>query len=434
MSKVEVLVFSSGERYPMLFDEDGMPDYWVTLYTTEVLRVKLTASAIENTIGDIKHLMLWEEIEGRYLISEFSKGEFLGNDDINSIRDHCLLDARALRKSLKKKTGRNVIALSHLYPASSKNIPSVSTAHFANRLAHIADFLYFIARTMLRQRTDFADLCEAIDAMKDKILAQKTKVITPKGDVGDTEFKAPPQKVFDALMRVVKVDSPDNSYKNPTIRERNELIIEVMYETGIRAGELLALQVGDIDFQQGVVNIVRRHDNPDELRKRQPVVKTLGRPIPIKEELAARIRHYIMEVRAIIPGANKHPFLFVTHKKGEYQGRSISNSTFTARILKPAVARFPDMFEEIKRHGFRHNFNERLSKRIDAQNAKARANPELGLKVINEKEEIQIRKQLNGWDSDSTAETYNLRHIKEMADKLMRQDMESQNKNLKKGK
>ena len=38
--------------------------------------------------------------------------------------------------------------------------------------------------------------------------------------------------------------------------------------------------------------------------------------------------------------------------------------------------------------------------------------------------EIQIRKELNGWSSDTTAETYNLRHVREEANRIMYEDME----------
>jgi len=102
-AKVKVLVFPNGERYPMLFDEEGMPDYWVTLYVTESLRVSVAASTIENVIQNIRHLKLWEESEGRDLMSEFSKGKFLDDDDINSLRDHCQLNAKSLRKRLRDK-------------------------------------------------------------------------------------------------------------------------------------------------------------------------------------------------------------------------------------------------------------------------------------------------------------------------------------------
>ena len=110
----------------------------------------------------------------------------------------------------------------------------------------------------------------------------------------------------------------------------------------------------------------------------------------------------------------------------------ISNSTFVNRVLKPAVAIHPELLEEITRHGFRHNFNYKLSKRIDEINKAAKENPKI--KPINEKKEIQIRKELNGWSSDKTAETYNLRHIREEADRVMREDMDHWTNRAKKDK
>jgi len=53
---------------------------------------------------------------------------------------------------------------------------------------------------------------------------------------------------------------------------------------------------------------------------------------------------------------------------------------------------------------------------------------------INEKKEIQIRNELNGWSSDKTAETYNLRHIREEADRVMREDIVHWTNRAKKGK
>jgi site-specific recombinase XerD len=49
-------------------------------------------------------------------------------------------------------------------------------------------------------------------------------------------------------MEVVKENSPDNPYKNQSIRKRNELMFDVMYNTGMRAGEVLGLYISDIDF------------------------------------------------------------------------------------------------------------------------------------------------------------------------------------------
>ncbi|TKB51186.1 site-specific integrase [Ferrimonas sediminicola] len=437
MNKITHVVFSDGERYPMLVDECGMPDFWMTLFVTANLRTVLTASAIENTMRDILHLRLWEEVEGRDLVAEFTSGKLLTSEDIHSIRDHCLLSARSVKKFMKNKTAKNVVNMARSYPEAKRMFETVSKPHYFNRLSHITAYLDFIARTVLVSRADYAEMHSKVDDMHQLLKAQRKKAPKSKGRITAPELKAPPPETFERFMSVIAEDHCDNPFKNAMNRKRNMLMFQVMYETGFRAGEVLALQIGDIDFHAGTLTVERRHDVPYDPRSRQPVQKTLGRTVAVKTSLIEGLRDYIFNVRAHIPGANQHPFLFVTHKKGEHQGKPISDSSFRNRILKPATERFPELFGEINRHGFRHNFNYRLSKRIDAHNAWVRANPELAerenKKLISEKHEIQIRMHLNGWSSEGTAQTYNLRHIKETADKLMREDQEGQAKWLKKG-
>jgi len=430
MGQISQLAFTNGERYPLLVDSEGIPDFWVTLYVTENLRPNLKQTAIENAIRHIIHLKLWEEINERDLISEFSAGVFLSDIDIMSIYDQCLLNTYSLRKWCGSSRTKNVSRLSLSYPTSTRHLSVVSKAHTANRLTHIAGFLHFTARTMLRERADFTALTDDIDAMKKGIIAQKPKGYGKNGMGNDPNAKAPLPEVFDKLMQTVKEDSPENPYKNPAIRKRNAAMFELLYVTGMRSGEILALEIRDVDYQCGTVSVVRRHDNPHDPRKRQPVPKTLSRDIPIPLSLAQRLRDYVMDVRSKIPNAKKSPFLFVTHKKGKYQGNPISDSSFRNRILGPATATDPELFDEICRHGFRHNFNYRLSKKINANNLRAKTDSTI--KKINEKEEIQIRMQLNGWSSEDTAQTYNLRHIQEIANKLQREDMNNLSKYLSK--
>lgn len=423
------LVFKEGERYPMLVDSDGVPDYWVTLYVTENFRPRLKQTSIEGVLRNINHLKLWEEINGRDLILEMSQGRFLSDSDIASIRDHCLLSTQSLNEWLRLKRRKDVTKFSASYPKTVQHFQVVSSGHSANRLIHIAGFLHFTARTMLRRRANFIEQTVFIDEMKKRILAQRPKVFGKNGSANEPDAKAPPPEVFERFMEVVKETSPDNPYKDQSIRKRNELMFDVMYNTGIRAGEVLGLYINDIDYQAGKISVVRRHDNLIDPRAKQPVAKTLERSIPIKLSLAKRLRDYVMDIRSNIPNAKLHPFLFVTHKRGAYQGRPISESSFRSRVLGPAVATIPELFAEVSRHGFRHNFNFRLSQRIDAVNAKAKTDP--SVKSINEKEEIQIRKSLNGWSSDDSAHVYNVRHIHEMANKLMRDEMSDISKNIK---
>jgi integrase len=434
MSKITHLVFQSGERYPALIHDDGIPDYWVTLYVTAKLRTSHTANAIENIIRNILHFKLWETIEQRDVIAEIIDGQLPQPDDIYSLRDHCLVQTRSLKRMLESKPEGNAAKIDQLFPTGRKTLPRVRKSHYANRLTHIADFIDFTAKCIMRRRSDYIQKTEEINSVVKLIKAQKKKV--NKHNPTD-ESEAPPPEVFESFMEFVSDKNPDNPFQDPAIRFRNSLIFQILYDTGCRSGELLGLRIDDIDFINNRINIVRRHDTVDDWRARQPVAKTLERSIPVKSELIAQLRRYIIEVRANVPFATKHPYIFVSHKKGKYQGHPISNSNFRDRILGAAKKKRPELYQGITRHGFRHNFNYRLSIKIDAFNKsvdkdgeKAKAE---GKSRITEAQEIQIRKEINGWSSEGSAHLYNRRHIREKAQLLMLSDMDQQFNSTTKG-
>ena len=60
--KVSVMKFKSRERYVFLLGEDGVPDFWVTHFVTQKLRMTKTASLIEEYLKDIKYLKRWESV------------------------------------------------------------------------------------------------------------------------------------------------------------------------------------------------------------------------------------------------------------------------------------------------------------------------------------------------------------------------------------
>ncbi|GGD61579.1 site-specific integrase [Lacimicrobium alkaliphilum] len=434
MSKLTHLLFQSGERYPALIDDDGIPDFWVTLYVTVQLRTSHTANAIENIIRNIMHFKLWEEVEQRDIIWELINGQLPDNDDVYSLRDHCLVQTKSVRRMHRLKSDGNVARLEQLFPAGRKTLPRVSKTHYAIRLTHIADFLKFTARCVMRRRSDYAQKCQEIDRFIELIKAQRKKVSKHKSRAN---FEAPPIEIFESFMEFVNEKNPDNPFKNPGIRFRNSLIFELLYATGCRSGELLGLRIDDIDFINNRISIVRRHDTVDDWRARQPVAKTLERSIFIENNLLRRLRSYILDVRSKIPFATKHPYIFVTHKKGKYQGHPISNSNFKDRILRAATMKRPELYQGITRHGFRHNFNYKISVRTDANNEAVARNKEQaiaeGRSLITESQEIKSRMELNGWASENSAHIYNRRHIREKADLLMRSDMELQSNLTPKG-
>lgn len=92
---VEYLILESGERYPMLVDSGGMPDFYISLFITVLMRPKSQASTVEKVLSALKHLRRWEVSNGRRLDEEFYAGCLLEQEDLFSLRDHCKLDSEA---------------------------------------------------------------------------------------------------------------------------------------------------------------------------------------------------------------------------------------------------------------------------------------------------------------------------------------------------
>lgn len=74
-----------------------------------------------------------------------------------------------------------------------------------------------------------------------------------------------------------------------------------------------------------------------------------------------------MNYRSKIPNANKHPYLFVTHRKGKTQGNPISTSSFD-NVIVPTMKKIDPKFSIIHPHIFRHEWNLDFSRKVDKNN------------------------------------------------------------------
>lgn len=437
MGKIENLILSSGERYPVLLNDDGLPHFWVTLFMTTQIRPGTSKQTTMTAyISDIRHFMLWEKTLKRDVFKDFHNLEFLDENDALLLRDHCLQKASAVKNwQLHLKTKRKQ-GFRKDFPSVPRGLDRVSGNLARNRFVRIVKYLAFTARAILRNRPNAERINRKIEEMEKTLLAHKPKAGKARSSA-IAENKAPDLKVFEEFRDAVQFDSSLNLFKNKVAKKRNALAFNIMYYTGIRAGELLALKVGDIDYQQKVIKVVRRHDDPEDPRPRQPTAKTNPRDIPVTDELLHAIRDYVLNERAKTPRANKHPYLFVTHQNGQHVGKPLSNSGFEKFVSHAVerVAQGVDSFEreelikEITRHGFRHNFNYMLSLKFDRQNELAKTDP--SIKSIPERTQNQIRMYLNGWSSEDTAEQYNGRHIAEQARAALLADIQDMSKKLK---
>jgi len=132
--KVSVKKFKSGERYVFLLREDGVPDFWVTHFVTQKLRMTKAATSIEQYLKDIKHLKRWEEINGRDLLEEIYNGKVPNRDDINKLKEHCSYQA----KVVKDEPASNVVDMGKFHLSKSQDKPTISKSQYISRIAHIA--------------------------------------------------------------------------------------------------------------------------------------------------------------------------------------------------------------------------------------------------------------------------------------------------------
>lgn len=104
------------------------------------------------------------------------------------------------------------------------------------------------------------------------------RIVPPKADKPLPVFFRPEEMAAEEENSEFRIHNSDNSYK----ALRDNLIIEMLYQTGMRQAEMLGLTDSDLDLQQGQVRIFGK-------RRKERIV-------PIGEGLVQQIKEY-MEVR-----------------------------------------------------------------------------------------------------------------------------------------
>lgn len=418
--KLSVRVLRGGERVPFLLDERGLPLFYPTLFQTSQLRNSGAAlNTIRNKLEDIQVLLRWEAAKQRDLMAEFTAGQYLTLADVVSLRDFCGRDMRTVEGAVPQPRATSNVTWLEARTASVPARPRVSQAQQYNRMSTVADYLGFVA-SVVTQHHGRPEDAEAIAAMVTRIRHHRPRGKASYAD-DDPSAKSPPLEVVNRFMAAMAVDSPNNPFRDPAQRLRNAIIFGLLRWTGMRRGELLSLRLDQLDFGDAPLVWVRRNqDDPNDARPNQPVAKTKERPLPIPEQLAEEIQDYMLNVRAKVAPARKHPYLLVSHRAGPTYGRPLSASALGSRIMAMARSVAPE-FAQIHPHAFRHCWNYELSLKIDAHNAKVRAHPEdPAMKPISEAQELDMRAFLNGHRNLASGRTYTHRHVREEADRAVR--------------
>ena len=365
----------------MLVDaETGQPLWWPMLYVTTQLRnVGQSAATMEAALRAIDVLLQYAEESGISFEDRILTRQYLTVYELDAL---CDWGQRTVGRIAPRSTGQRVRA--------------VSPAHHYGRLSWIANYLEWLAVAVYGNRRTHDD---------DKAIATIVRGIRSRRPSrkrsGHQVDRALSDEQRVRLLEVIDPDDPHNPWEDRNVAERNAVAVLMLLYLGMRRGELLAVQVGDIDWQAQNLAITRRADEPDDPRMRQPRTKTRPRRVNVFPELLGRIDRYVRGARRRTRGAYAHRYLLVVHRKGPYEGDPLSEAGLT-KVFSDLKHCDP-LLQRLHPHALRHTWNLLYSEAADAKRE---------AEGLSEAAEEAARTQQMGWEPGSAmAQVYNRRHI-----------------------
>ena len=379
--------WQSGERYVMLVEaETDHPLWWPMLYVTTQLRnVGQSVATMEAALRAIDRLLEYTQEYGIDLEERILTRQYLAVYEVEALCDWM---QRAVDR---KRPGR---------PRSIRQrADTVSKAHHYGRLSRIASYLQWLAAAVLGNRRTGDD--DKAIAWLDKAIRRR-RPSRPRTRHGDRGLSDEQQA---RLLEITEPGHPENPWQDPKAAERNALAVQMLLYLGMRRGELLGVQVADIDWQAQTLSIERRADEPDDPRKRQPRTKTEPRTVNLFPNLLGRIDRYVRGARRKTRGAHAHRYLLVVHRNGPYEGDPLSEDGLT-KVFRD-LQKCDPLLEGLHAHALRHTWNSLYSQEMDVKRT---------TEEFSEAAEEAGRNQQMGWKPGTgMAAVYNKRHIEEKA-------------------
>lgn len=386
--KIKSFIAQNGERFSQLYsDEEAFPLFYPTAFIARSVRLKTTPETQKVYLEGIKRLCEWELENKIDLELRFQRHEFLLPHEIDGL-------ARHLNSARRGRPGETI-------SASKGN----------TYVGYVAQYLGWLADEVITD-TNSPEVRLMIETQRRRL---KDKLIPKTGSKSaknqETLEKHLPEKAREQLQALwcdpfVDIFRPADRGS----RLRTVVMLRILYETGMRRGELLSLKLKNFLESTGGeharLKIEKNHHDEYDTRAHQPVAKTEGRIVSITEDAEKQLLEYVGYYRADVPGVgfDDEDFIFVTHRTGRGQGEplSISNADQALASLKKS---FPAL-TGTHFHLLRHDWNYRFSKAAD--DAKW---PPI--------KEAELRRILMGWsDSSEMPRRYNLRHLQEEASSI----------------
>lgn len=191
------------------------------------------------------------------------------------------------------------------------------------------------------------------------------------------------------------IDPWPENYLNPWkwdhIRWRNYLLLLTYILNGPRRGEPLLLELDDLELDGTDPNYAIKHrERPPYPRKRPPCIKTLGRIVPLDENLAKLFVYYISHKRVKFRNHDKTTFLFLSGQDGGPLGLDTPN-----KILNTLIEKHPEYKGKLSPHPLRNTFHDLLYKNLTKK-------PHSSSPLVQQAYNLEIQTDAGGWAKNST--------------------------------
>ncbi len=386
--------FRNGERLSVLQRHGGLPVHEVTLFLNTFRRRGRAANTIHAVCGALG--LLYREFDklGVDLLAGLASGRFPSASELERLADATQypIDALDENEGGAQPSVIDIHSVRRRRQSAKRAQPQpVDVGTQATRLRYMAQFLEFLVGYVGPELSrDKRHVLEEEALRTLTVFRAHIPSVSRRSKLGAREGVSSGEQ--DKLLEVVHPDSPKNPWKRSFVRQRNWLIVVLLLASGMRRGELLGLQIGDLIANQPKLRIIRRADSNDDARRTQPNTKTYDREIELNPEIMRRLWRHIQRDRRAIKSARSIPQIFVSD-----EGEALSLASID-KIFKQIREACPEVTARLTSHVMRHTWNDRFSEQAQAMG-------------LSDKEEGDARKTQQGWsDRSDMGAVYTRRH------------------------
>lgn len=341
--RTEQVSLPTGERLPMLLDDDDLPVAPACEWMLS--RRHLALATLSRNINEVMAIHGWSRKQRIDIYERIRSGHQFTEAELTSLIEH-------LRRPLFTAGAVAKLAVS----------PDTANKRLSTGQRHLT---WFIDELMTDHETPPA-LWERLSDMREKLL--KHFLAARQGPEGNRKFhKQLTLKQVQFLQDALDPEGLIRFGRDARGRLRNFLMVSLLVFLGLRTGELLSLRLQD--FQCGAItsiSIKRRRLSTNDPRRRPPQVKRLGRLLPLDSpRLAILLDDYIMNERqwCIDHGKGQESgFLFVSD-----EGEPLSSDRLR-QLFIDLRTRFPDdLPRHLTPHSLRHTFTDSVHRELSRQ-------------------------------------------------------------------